>query len=245
MSSILIVHPDEKTSETLGSILAKRGHRASSASDGPRALAAFARLKPDIVIVNRHLPGTASFQVFAEIRRVEPKAKVLVFDLVEGSGAAGRPEFGVRGLRPSEALRVVEELRDGARRIGADEAHAPRVLVVDDDAVVRTALRRFLSDQGYLTVDASGGEEALALLKRVRPHLVLLDIDMPEMGGVETLRRIRESDPAVGVMMVTADDEPETMALCRELGAYDYLVKPFDLQYLEFSVYSKILLMTV
>src|SRR6185312_3994878 len=231
--------------ETLGSILEKRGHRAASASDGARALAAFARLKPDIVIVNRLLPGTASFQVFAEIRRVEPKAKVLVFDLLETAGAPERPTFGVRGLRPSEALRVVEELQDGARHLGADGSHAPRVLVVDDDAVVRTALRRFLTEKGYQTADASGGEEALSLLKRMRPHLVLLDIDMPAMSGVETLRLIRASDPSVGVMMVTGDDEPETMALCRDLGAYDYLVKPFDLQYLEFSVYSKILLMTV
>jgi DNA-binding response OmpR family regulator len=245
MSSILIVHPDEKTTETLGSILAKRGHRASSACDGPRALAAFARLKPDIVIVNRLLPDTETFQVFAQLRRMDPKAKVLLFDLLEPAGAPGRAPFGVRGLRPAEALRVVEELRDGASQLGADGVAAPRVLVVDDDAVVRAALRRFLSDQGYQTADASSGEEALSLLKRARPHLVLLDVDMPEMSGVETLRRIRETDPAVGVMMVTGDDQPETMALCRELGAYDYLVKPFDLQYLEFSVYSKILLMTV
>ena len=247
MSLILVVHPDGKASETLTSILEKSGHRTVSAPDGPRALAAFARHKPDIVIVNHVLPSMASFQLFAEIRRIAPQAKVLLFELL---GAAGqdpaRAPLGVRGLRPSEVLQVVEEIQngEGERRSGPD-ATAPRVLIVDDDAAVRETVRRLLTEKGHEVFEASSGAGAISAVKRIRPHLVLLDIDMPGMSGVETLRRIRESDGTAGVMMITGNDELETMALCRDYGAYDYLVKPFDLQYLEFSVYSKILLMTV
>jgi two-component system response regulator (stage 0 sporulation protein F) len=247
MSSILIVHPDREAAEALGSILEKDGHRTSTAADGPRALAAYARSRPDIVVVNRVLPSTLSFQVFAEIRRIDPKARILLFELLgTASNRTSRPEFGVRGLRPSEALQLIAELQDGASGKGPETGiPLPRVLIADDDPGVRGIVRKFLTDRGYEAVEAKSGASALSLVKRVRPHLVLLDINMPGMDGLETLRRIREADGAVGVMMMTGNDELETMALCRDQGAYDYLVKPFDFQYMEFSIYSKMLLMTI
>jgi DNA-binding response OmpR family regulator len=120
------------------------------------------------------------------------------------------------------------------------EEAMPRVLVVDDEPVARELLSEFLTAKGYAVLTASNGEEALRKLKEERPHLILLDIRMPKMDGLETLRRVREIDHEVGVIMVTAVNEEETGRQALKLGAFDYITKPMNFQYLERSLWYKI-----
>lgn len=115
-----------------------------------------------------------------------------------------------------------------------------KVLVVDDEPEAVELLVEFLSSKGYEVLTAGGGEEALRRVKEDRPHLVLLDIRMPKMNGIEVLRRIREIDPEMGVIMVTAVNEEDMGRKALELGAFDYIVKPLDLKYLERSVWYKV-----
>ena len=120
-----------------------------------------------------------------------------------------------------------------------------RVLVVDDEPDARELLSEFLTAKGYAVLTASNGEEALRKLKEDRPHLILLDIRMPKMDGLETLRRVREIDHEVGVIMVTAVNEEETGRQALKLGAFDYITKPMNFQYLERSLWYKITTMTL
>ena len=121
----------------------------------------------------------------------------------------------------------------------------PRVLVVDDEPDAVELLQEFLTAKGYEVCTAEDGEEALRLVKEERPHLILLDIRMPKMNGLEVLKRVREIDREVGVIMVTAVNEEETGRQALELGAFDYITKPLDLQYLERSLWYKITTMTL
>ena len=82
-----------------------------------------------------------------------------------------------------------------------------RILVVDDEAPVREVLSEYFTTQGYVVDSASNGNEALAAVKRARPDLVLLDVRMPGLDGVEVLRRIREVDGGITVIMVTANED--------------------------------------
>jgi DNA-binding response OmpR family regulator len=115
-----------------------------------------------------------------------------------------------------------------------------KVLVVDDEPEAVELLVEFLSSKGYEILTATSGEEALRRVKEDRPHLVLLDIRMPKMSGLEVLKRIREIDPEMGVIMVTAVNEEDVGRQALELGAFDYIVKPLDLKYLERSLWYKI-----
>ena len=111
-----------------------------------------------------------------------------------------------------------------------------RILIVDDEQSVREVLSEYFTEQGYSVESAGGGEEALALVERGTPDLVLLDVRMPGIDGVETLRRIRNIAPDLSVIMVTANED---VALAREtlkLGALDYVAKPFDFVYLERAI---------
>ncbi len=121
----------------------------------------------------------------------------------------------------------------------------PRVLIVDDEPDAVELLKEFLAAKGYDTLTASNGEDALRLVKAERPHLILLDVRMPKMNGLEVLRRVRQIDQEVGVIIVTAVDEEETGRQALKLGAFDYIVKPLDLDYLERSLWYKITAMTL
>ena len=116
-----------------------------------------------------------------------------------------------------------------------------RILVVDDEAETCSVLKDFLVLRGYEVHIALNGKDAIRMLKEVRPHIVLLDIMMPGMGGIETLKEIKEIDPRVGVVMITSVIDEEIAKRTIELGAYDYITKPMDLDYLETVLMVKIL----
>ena len=105
---------------------------------------------------------------------------------------------------------------------------AIRVLIVDDETAIRRALRPPLAELGFQVTEASRGEEALQLLHSNPIDVVLLDINMPGIGGIETLRRIRAITPRLPVLMVTVRDGEEGKVEALELGADDYITKPFS-----------------
>ncbi len=107
---------------------------------------------------------------------------------------------------------------------------AIRVLVVDDEAAIRRALRPPLAELGFQITEASRGEEALQLLHAGTFDVVLLDINMPGIGGIETLRRIRAFAPRLPVLMVTVREGEEEKVEALELGADDYITKPFSIR---------------
>jgi len=106
---------------------------------------------------------------------------------------------------------------------------AIRVLVVDDETAIRRALRPPLMELGFQVAEASRGEEALqALRSSGNFDAVLLDINMPGIGGIETLKRIRAFAPRLPVLMLTVRDEEEDKVEALDLGADDYVTKPFS-----------------
>jgi two-component system, NtrC family, response regulator AtoC len=104
-----------------------------------------------------------------------------------------------------------------------------KVLIVDDEPGVRESLRMVLKEQ-YDAVQASSGEEALEVLGSLRPDLVLLDVLMSGMDGLAVLERIKEQDPRIPVLMLTATKTVKTAVTAMKLGAFDYVTKPFDVE---------------
>lgn len=104
-----------------------------------------------------------------------------------------------------------------------------RTLVVDDSLVMRKALRGILEKHGYtVTGETGNGLEAIRLYKELRPELVTLDIIMPQVNGVETLRIIKTQYPDAHIVMVTAMTSMNKVKECAKFGAEHYIVKPFD-----------------
>ena len=118
---------------------------------------------------------------------------------------------------PTEAIQLPEQVREGFR-----------ILVVDDELIVRDSLKEWLAEEGFSVDMAASGLEALDQLTKQSYQLMLLDIKMPGMDGVEVLQKARESSPDLKVIMMTAYATVETAVEAMKIGALDYLVKPFD-----------------
>lgn len=120
-----------------------------------------------------------------------------------------------------------------------------KILLVDDEPDVREVIRYYFDRRGYDVVTASNGEEALSKLVVEKPALVLLDIRMPEMDGIECLRRIKKLDREVTVIMVTCVDEIDTAKKAIKLGATDYITKPLGFSALEIAISTYLFLKSV
>jgi len=104
-----------------------------------------------------------------------------------------------------------------------------KILVVDDQFGVRSLLIEAFQDDGHEVTPAENGEEALRVLRPFEPDLILLDMKMPGMNGIETLEKIRALDPRVDVIMMTGYKNPNNMEQEKELGVLCCIAKPFDL----------------
>ena len=103
-----------------------------------------------------------------------------------------------------------------------------KLMIVDDEPHLRSSLTFWFREEGYDVLSAGGGREALATLVREAPQILLVDIKMPGMDGLEVLRKVRETSPETTVIIMTAYASVETAIQALKDGAYDYIVKPFD-----------------
>ena len=103
---------------------------------------------------------------------------------------------------------------------------AGTVLVVDDETSILESLDGILSDEGFEVITAEGGADALEKIQEVIPDLVLLDIWMPGMDGIETLEKIKEGYPHLQVVMMSGHGNIETAVKATRVGAYDFIEKP-------------------
>jgi DNA-binding NtrC family response regulator len=112
----------------------------------------------------------------------------------------------------------------------------PRILVVDDEWAMQEALRDWLKEDGYEVGLASSGEEAIVQAKQKNWEVILLDLKMPGMDGLEALKRLKEVNPEAEILMMTAYATVDTAVQAMKEGAFDYLVKPFDPDEVEMQI---------
>ena len=105
-----------------------------------------------------------------------------------------------------------------------------KVLIVDDESAIRRALRNTLHGMGFDVEDASSGEAALDLVREAEYDVVLMDINMPGIGGIRACREIRRSLPRLGILMLTVRDREEDKITALDAGADDYITKPFNIR---------------
>ncbi|MBI5144789.1 MAG: response regulator [Candidatus Omnitrophica bacterium] len=119
-----------------------------------------------------------------------------------------------------------------------------KLLTVDDELDVCDFIKDFFSQRGYAVFVALNGKDALSVVKKEKPRIVFLDIIMPDTNGLEILKQIKEFDPSIKVIMVTVSDDNETKDQAKQLGADEFIRKPFSKRYLEEVVIQKIIELT-
>lgn len=115
-----------------------------------------------------------------------------------------------------------------------------RLLVVDDEFEICDFLKAFFEERSYEVTTVNNGEEAVAEVEKLNPHVVLLDIHMPGIDGMAVLKQIKEKNPKIKVIMVTAIETRDKIEEAMRFGADNYITKPLSLEYLERDVQDKI-----
>ena len=115
-----------------------------------------------------------------------------------------------------------------------------KLLIVDDEKGITDSLKDFFIHRGFSVKAANSGEEALTAVKTDRPDIIFLDIRMRGISGLDVLEKIKKTDRRIKVIMLTVLEEKETIDKVKELGADEYIIKPFRIDYLEEVVIKKV-----
>jgi len=250
MARILVVDDDRLVRDALELFLGREGHEVVVAADGANGILAFRNNRVDLVILDRNLPLVSGSGVFEEIRRRSKTVPVVMltgYDSPEEAAAylnSGAAAFLSKG---DGLLRVLEEV---ARLLapatpagaGASGRKAGLILVADDDEGLRGLLSKSLARAGYTIITAPDGAAAEVLAREKRPDIVLLDILMPRKNGVEVLKELAAEMPEMGIIMISGGDDEETARDCLNLGAVDYISKPFNLPAVTRTIGARLLL---
>ena len=116
-----------------------------------------------------------------------------------------------------------------------------KILTVDDQMGIDSFFYEFFTVRNYEVFNALSGKEALKIFEKEKPRIVLLDINMRGMDGIETLKRMRQIDKECAIIMVTGVKDDDTVQRARSLGADDYITKPLSLEYLDKVVLLKVM----
>lgn len=246
MESILCVDDDPEVLDLLKEFFTLQGFLVFTASDGVEAFLQVKQWTPRAVVMDLFMPRLGGIGALARIKNLSPDIVVILMSgMINALDLVTEAGLTVDGLlpKPLDLTRLSDMLeRMGitapASRATRRASNRPRpvrarVLVVDDELEVRKMLSEHLQEKGYEVQEAGDAVEALARMPEYRPNIVLLDLMMAGIDGMEALHRIKEMAPETCVIMVTAIEEIETARTALGRGASDYVTKPFSLQYLD------------
>jgi CheY-like chemotaxis protein len=257
---VLVVDDEPQVRAAVSEFLEWSGMEVLEATNGLEALLKVKRERPDAIVLDLRMPRLGGIDALKRIRRLAPNILVAVVtgdidEQIHGQALG----LGARAVltKPVMLPDLVEVLRGGiakAAPAGSEGASSPpapsvpsraRVLVVDDDDDVRQMLADFLARRGYDVTTQPDARAAIRTLVDSPPDAMLLDINMPGLTGEAALPTIRAVAPRVAVIMVSATADEEVARRTLAHGAFDYIVKPVDLGYLEQSLETAITMRSV
>jgi len=245
--SILCADDDAEVLERLKEYFTLQGFIVLTATNGVEACLQVKRWAPSAVILDLFIPRLGGIGALGRIRAIDAGVPVILtsdtedaLDLVSEaglsvSGSFAKPldlELIARALARAGVTAPAELVaEESASREGRPAR--PRVLVVDDEPEFREVVAEYLAGKGFDVREASSGEEAVKHVVDFEPHLVLLDLMMAGIGGLDALQQIKAIAPSTSVIIVTAVQDLDAARGALAHGAVDYVTKPFPFRYLD------------
>ena len=250
MKKILVVDDEARIRELLHKALNGKGYDVTTVPGAEQALTLIFQEPFDLVLLDIRLAGESGISVLKKIRESKGKVAIVVYsgvitqDLEREARAAGANEVISKNIEIPQLVEQIGKIVKAKDRIFEDPSYRKnkQILIVDDEEGVREVLSKFFKARGYKVLEAESGEKAVQLVGSEKISAVLLDMKMPGMDGLSTLEKLLKINNKLGVVIVTADGDDETVKKAIELGAYSYVLKPFDFFYLELVVMSKLVI---
>ena len=250
--TVLLADDDVKLRRATAGYLREHGFEVVEVENGLEAQLLVNQLRPVAVVLDLMMPRLGGLDALKRIRALDPTITVVVMTRVEDPElhrqalALGAARAFLKPVVPDDLAAVLaspEKSPGGAAapRVpsptpGGEPAGIGRVLVVDDEAQTRAMLTELITQQGYRVRTAADGAAAVRAVLDMAPDVVLLDIAMPGLGGIEALTAIRAIAPEVKVIMVSGLGNLDLAKRALAYGAFDYVTKPVDPAYLTVSL---------
>jgi DNA-binding NtrC family response regulator/signal transduction histidine kinase len=253
----LVIDDEQGICNLLSCALNLKGYGVKTARDYDSGMELYHQDKFDMVLSDIHMPGKNGIEIVKNIKKENPEQIILLFSSHSDRNyelESRAKELGVFDcifkpfdinkvmLSIDKALNPLAGKKSNLKESGINNADKPeekeiaksakiaRILVIDDEQGVRNLLSYELNMHGYEVVTAQNGLEGVEKIKKEKFDLVISDIKMPKLDGVETLKKIKKIDPCIEVIMATGFGTVETAVESMKAGAYDYISKPFNLE---------------
>ena len=246
--TVLVVDDDSEVRATLVEYLREEGFDVREAENGLEALACVKRDRPRAVVLDLMMPRLGGIEALKRIRGFDTAIGVVVvtgtedIELHRQALAQGALAVFAKPLQPADIVAAL----GGAPRPPDEAARAAvptaSILVVDDESEVRVMLEDLLRAMGYETRAAVDGLSGVRAVLDWRPDVVLLDIGMPGLSGIGALPLIAAIAPATKVVMVSGTTDVEVSRRALAYGAFDYVTKPVDVEYLQRSIETALMM---
>ena len=222
---VLVVDDQRSIRLTLSAILESRGCDVTEVEDGYRAIDAAAEDSFDLILMDIKMPGINGVQTFREIRKTSPETLVVMMtgyavqNLVDTAIEEGALSIIYKPFEMEEVFKLVDSINKSVK-----------ILVVDDNTLIRESLAEILVNNGHEVVTASQGGEALELVKDGSFDLALMDLNLPGGDGFSIFKQIQEISPSTGVVFITGVELAGELKDTSEEVAHPVLYKPLDIQ---------------
>ena len=222
---ILVVDDQAGMRLSLKGILTRKGYNVSVAEDGTQALEMVRQTKYRLILMDIKMPGLSGVETFIRIKAISPETTVVMMtafaaeDEIRQAIREGAYTIVHKPFEIEKILGVIKDCLDGRTL----------VLIVDDQTDISTGLKALFEARGYRVGVVDSGEECLNEVRNKRYQIILLDIKMPGIDGVETLRRVKELRPDVGVIMMTGHAPEEMLQKALQEGSFAWVHKPLEI----------------
>ena len=243
---ILIMDTDIFTCEFLAGFLKIEGHEVMTLTPHLKSIDQISTLHPEVIFLGGSIPKQESIEMVKHIRVKHPELSIFV---IGGEGNQGyEDEFALAGSRGfisrgGSFENLIRKVKDTMDSIKSHKMGKVKVMIVDDEPDIRDIIGMHLNESGFDVIEAEDGKKGLEKAKSEHPKIILMDFMMPGLNGLEALEEIMKLKYEVAVIMATAISEEWVWKKSRELGAFDYLVKPINLKHLDLLISTKLLLM--
>lgn len=242
MGKIVLVDDDSGIRKLWYDLFKREGHQVITAPGGQKLIELLNAEKPELVVLDFYMSDEDGLTV---LDRIMENQKLPVIIVSGGLSPELKKQALAHGARAVFEKTKFNEIREYALSLLAAESlkkesraeeEGGYLLIVDDEIGILKLLGSFFEHKGFTVKTAESGEEALRLADEKRPQLVMLDVTMPGMDGVLTLKKIHEKDASIPVIMVTGVNDEHVARETIASGAYAYVLKPFDMDYLNLVV---------
>lgn len=255
MPKVLVIDDETAIRDLLYDTLKRKGYEVVTAISGSQVFETLKANRPQVILLDTSMPGLSGLETAQRIRNFDDAVPII---LLKGAGEPEFPPEQLKDLGISDVIRkelgvelFLNAIDLALKRLQRDAAAQPGVqampargtiLAIDDDLLVRQLVKAFFEPRGLRVILAESGEAGVKAATQQKPDLVLLDMNMPGMDGLLTLKKIKAIRPNLPVIMATGVGEEAVVREALQSGAYDYVTKPFNLEYLETVVMTKVLL---